>query len=128
LPWVVGEYLASFPDESTLYGSAEIFDDLFIGNVMKTTLSGRMARRGLYPSVNPYLGTWAGTGRAETKPEVPAYFAECCKRAPLPNLLGRFDDRAEDAVLAHVPMESPAFQILRPDPPSGPRVSSHLGD
>jgi hypothetical protein len=91
----------------------EIFDDLFIGNFMKTTLHGKIATVGLYPGVNPYLGKWADNGRACTRGEVREYLREYCRRAPLPYLLSRLDERARYAVHAHVPKDSNGYEFLR---------------
>ncbi len=91
----------------------EVFDDLFIGNFMKTTLHGKIAKAGLYPAVNPYLGKWADNGRALTRTEVRNYLREYHRRAPLPYLLGRLDDRVFYALKAHVPKDTNAYAFLR---------------
>ena len=50
----------------------EIFDDLLIGNFMKTTLHGM---QGLYEGdFNLYLSKYADNGRAETAKEIEEYF------------------------------------------------------
>ena len=91
----------------------EIFDDLLIGNFMKTTLHGRLQTIGLYPALNPYLGKWADNGRATTGAEVHDYLRQYARRAPLANLLGRLDDRAKYAIRAHVVKDSAAYDFLR---------------
>ncbi len=61
----------------------EVFDDLFIGNFMKTTLLGSWERSGnaaLYPHVSPFIGKYADNGRARTPEELRDYFAEYRKR------------------------------------------------
>lgn len=88
-----------------------VFDDLFIGNFMRTTLHGKEA--GLIPAVNPYLGKWADNGLAETRSDVRAYHREYFKRAPLPYLLGRLEDRAKYAINANVSRDSNAYEFLR---------------
>ncbi len=59
----------------------EIFDDLLIGNFMKTTLIGAWGRGRLYPDFTPYVAKYADNGMAKTKTELEAYFAEYRKRA-----------------------------------------------
>ena len=53
----------------------EIFDDLLIGNYMKTTLHGDVA--GLYPDFSPYVAKFADNGaksKVGTPPVFPALF------------------------------------------------------
>ena len=54
----------------------EIFDDMLIGNFMKTTLHGDWGPGGLYPDFCPYVPKYADNGRARTRRELDAYFAE----------------------------------------------------
>ena len=49
----------------------EIFDDLLIGNFMKTTLHGDV---GLYPDFSPYVAKYADNGGAKSKAELRSYF------------------------------------------------------
>jgi hypothetical protein len=51
----------------------EIFDDLLIGNFMKTTLHGGV--RSLYPDFTPYVAKYGDNGRAFSTSELGAYFA-----------------------------------------------------
>jgi hypothetical protein len=51
----------------------EIFDDLLIGNFMKTTLHGGV--RSLYPDFTPYVAKYGDNGRAFSTAELGAYFA-----------------------------------------------------
>ena len=68
----------------------EIFDDLLIGNFMKTTLHGRWPASRLYPDFTPYVSKYADNGRARTAEElrvlrrVPAAHRRICvPAAPL---------------------------------------------
>ena len=61
----------------------EVFDDLLIGNFMKTTLHGEWGRGMLYPDFSPYVAKYADNGRAKEKNELRAYFAEYRLRDPL---------------------------------------------
>jgi hypothetical protein len=90
-----------------------VFDDLFIGNFMKTTLHGRVEAAGIYPAVNIYLAKWADNGGAESRSEVRAYLKQYFRRAPVPYLFGRLDDRTKYAVKAHVHPNTTAYDFLR---------------
>ena len=52
---------------------SEIFDDLLIGNFMKTTLHGGL--RSLYPDFTPYIAKYGDNGRAFTRAELHDYFS-----------------------------------------------------
>ncbi len=61
----------------------EIFDDILIGNFAKTTLHGNWHAQGteaLYPDFNPFIGKYGDNGRAHSKVELSAYFAEYRRR------------------------------------------------
>jgi len=51
----------------------EIFDDLLIGNFMKTTLHGGL--RSLYPDFTPYVAKYGDNGRAFDRTELQNYFS-----------------------------------------------------
>jgi hypothetical protein len=55
----------------------EIFDDLLIGNFMRTTLNGPWATAAtLHPFFSGFVGKYADNGRAKTKAEVRAYIRQ----------------------------------------------------
>lgn len=60
----------------------EVFDDLLIGNFMRTTLHGTWKEPFLYPDFNPVVPKYADNGRAKSQGEVDEYFAEYRRRAP----------------------------------------------
>ncbi|MBJ6760271.1 MBL fold metallo-hydrolase [Myxococcaceae bacterium JPH2] len=60
-----------------------VFDDLLIGNFMKTTLHGEFGQRGLYPDFSPYVAKYADNGQARTRNELREYFGEYRRRDPL---------------------------------------------
>ena len=60
----------------------EVFDDLLIGNFMKTTLHGEFGQNRLYPDFSPYVAKYADNGKARTKEELKCYFDAYRKRAP----------------------------------------------
>lgn len=61
----------------------EIFDDLLIGNFMKTTLHGSFTHRALYPHFSPYVAKYADNGLAKSPQELDMYFKTYARRAPL---------------------------------------------
>ncbi len=54
----------------------EIFDDLLIGNFVRTTLHGGV--RSLYPDFTPYVAKYGDNGRAFSNAELSRYFAAYC--------------------------------------------------
>lgn len=61
----------------------EIFDDLLIGNFMRTTVHGNASPDALYPDFTPFVGKYADNGYARSEAELRAYFAAYRGRAPL---------------------------------------------
>lgn len=61
----------------------QIFDDLLIGNFMKTTLHGEWGPLRLYPDFTPYVAKYADNGRVRTPEELARYFHEYRGRDPL---------------------------------------------
>jgi hypothetical protein len=57
-----------------------IFDDLLIGNFMKTTLHGKWPASKLSPDVTPYVAKYADNGGARTHEELTDYFDEYRRR------------------------------------------------
>jgi hypothetical protein len=88
----------------------EIFDDLLIGNFMKTTLHGM---RSLYDEdFNFNVSKYADNGRAQTEKEVRAYLAEYRRRAGREYLYETFLDKAKDMAFRVLSGDrgSPAFR------------------
>ncbi|MEZ0228892.1 MAG: MBL fold metallo-hydrolase [Planctomycetota bacterium] len=76
----------------------EVFDDILIGNFMKTTLHGRWPARSLYPDFTPYVAKYADNGRAKTHDELDAYFKAYRRRAPFDYIRHHFEERSKKAV------------------------------
>jgi hypothetical protein len=91
----------------------EIFDDLLIGNFMKTRLEGRWLTPSLYPDFAPYVPKYADNGRAKTPEELKKYFREYRRRAPLDYLRHRIPYRVCRAFLSHVKADTRAYQFAR---------------
>jgi hypothetical protein len=92
----------------------EIFDDLLIGNFMKTTLHGKWPATGLYPDFSPYVAKYADNGHARSAQEVKAYFAEYRRRTGgFAYLRHRLAARTESALRAAIPRDSFAWRCAR---------------
>ena len=85
----------------------EIFDDLLIGNFMKTTLHGDFGERGLYPDFSPYVAKYADNGRARTRNELKPTSPSTARRDPLGFLRRRLE--------AHCvrPLQTQSAELLR---------------
>lgn len=79
--------------------SWQIFDDLLIGNFMKTTLVGI---RSLYPGFTPFVARYADNGRAYSADEVRAYMAQYRRRNPLAFLKHELGMKTTQRLRAHV--------------------------
>ena len=91
----------------------EVFDDLLIGNFMRTILHGDWGRGMLHSYFTPYVAKYADNGRAKTKEEVREYFLAYRKRAPLAFLLHRLVNESERRFRNFVPNESPLFRCAK---------------
>ena len=92
----------------------EIFDDLLIGNFMRTTLHGSWPSSGLYPDFTPYVTKYADNGRARTDDELRAYFAEYRRRMGVVTWLrAGLEQRAKDGVRARLAADSPAYRAAK---------------
>ncbi len=80
-----------------------IFDDLLIGNFMKTTLHGV---RGLYPNFTPYVAKYADNGGAESREELREYFHHYRNRDPLGFVFRRLESQSEAVFRKFVPHDS----------------------
>ena len=92
----------------------EIFDDLLIGNFMRTTLHGSWPSSGLYPDFTPFVTKYADNGRARTDDELRAYFAEYRRRMGVVTWLrAGLEQRAKDGVRARVAADSPVYRAAK---------------
>ena len=91
----------------------EVFDDLLIGNFMKTTLHGKWSESALYPDFTPFVTKYGDNGRAHSKEELREYFTAYAKRAPLEYLHHFLEERATNAVRSMVPHDSDLFVRLK---------------
>jgi hypothetical protein len=89
----------------------EIFDDMLIGNFMKTTLHGKWGKSGLYPDFTPFVAKYADNGRAKTPEELHLYFEEYKQRASFDFLRHRFQQKAMDTFRFYLPKDSGLYRL-----------------
>jgi len=88
----------------------ELFDDLLIGNYMRTTLFNV---EGLYPHFTPYVAKYADNGRARTKLELRAYFGHYFMRDPVAHALKYLVTGSEMVLRKALPEESAMFRTAK---------------
>jgi hypothetical protein len=88
----------------------ECFDDLLIGNYMRTTFHNIES---LYPRFTPYVAKYADNGRAKTKRELARYFGHYYMRDPIAHTLRRLADASEMLVRKAVPEDSAMFRFAK---------------
>lgn len=80
-----------------------IFDDLLIGNFMKTTLHGV---KSLYPDFTPYVAKYADNGLAESREELREYFHHYRSRDTLGFVFRKLESHSESMFRKFVPHDS----------------------
>lgn len=88
-----------------------IFDDLLIGNFMRTTMHGKWSKSFLYPDFIPYVARYSDNAGANTKEELDRYFEEYRQRAPVEHFWHQFESRAVDMFRARIEGGSKVFQF-----------------
>lgn len=89
-----------------------IFDDLLIGNFMKTTLHGDWPVTKLYPNFTPFLCKYSDNGGAHTKEEVDEYFAAYRSRS-IDYPLFELGQSLRTSIERLFPASSPVYQWLK---------------
>jgi hypothetical protein len=88
----------------------ELFDDLLIGNFMRTTLHNV---GGLYPHFTPYVAKYADNGGAKSKRELDVYFGHYYMRDPIAHTLKLFSTASETVVRRTLPEDSKIFRAAK---------------
>lgn len=88
----------------------EIFDDLLIGNFMKTTLHGDAT---LYPNFTPIVAKYADNGRAQSCAELKEYKRTYYERDLASLILGRLEENSLKFVRMILPERSVAFKAAK---------------
>lgn len=93
--------------------NGETFDDMLIGNFMRTTLHGTARHEGLYPHFTPYVAKYADNGRARSEDELAAYRRTYRQRASFEYLRHRIERRSMDVIRSAVSVDSLTYQQAR---------------
>ena len=88
----------------------ELFDDLLIGNYMRTTL---YSIESLYPHFTPYVAKYADNGGARTRRELMMYFGHYYMRDPIAHTLKHFLTGSEMVLRKAVPEGSGIFRAIK---------------
>lgn len=88
----------------------QVFDDMLIGNFMKTTLHGDWETGGLYPDFTPYVAKYSDNGLASSEAELTAYRAAYKKRMGLGGVKRDFERSAEHIFRSWIPEEGRVFK------------------
>ena len=90
----------------------EIFDDMLIGNFMKTTLHGDWPAVSLHPYFTGFVCKFADNGRAKTKAEVAAYIRAYEKRSKR-LWFKRREGMAKDFFKTHIGRDNVPFKVAK---------------
>jgi hypothetical protein len=90
----------------------QIFDDLLIGNFMRTTLHGKWPAAKLSLDVTPYVAKYADNGQARTKEELSEYFHEYRRRlGPVRSLRHLLERNAKQTVQRRFGTNSSGYEL-----------------
>jgi hypothetical protein len=87
----------------------EVFDDLLIGNFMKTTLIGKWPASRLNPYFTPVVAKYADNAHAYTVEELDAYFHHYRARNPFDFIVHRFQQQSVQTFRNFISPQSRAF-------------------
>lgn len=90
----------------------EIFDDLLIGNYMKTYFIGKWGRKNL-DGFTPYVGKFADNGLAKSEAELELYFKEYARKAELEYLFHQVAQTSENAFRSFFDNQSQVFKVSK---------------
>jgi hypothetical protein len=88
----------------------ELFDDLLIGNYMRTTLHNV---QDLYPNFTPFVAKYADNGGAKSKRELMTYFGHYYMRDPIAHSLKRVANSSEMVLRKALPEDSAMFRFAK---------------
>jgi hypothetical protein len=91
----------------------QVFDDLLIGNFMKTTLHGPWPGEKLFPDFTPYVTKYADNGGARSAGELERYFAEYRRRARFDHLRHLLERGSKAIFRSWVPESSPFYGFIK---------------
>jgi hypothetical protein len=88
----------------------EVFDDMLIGNFMRTTLHGI---DGLYPHFTPNVAKYADNGGAKGKADLRRYFGHYYLRDPLARIMKLLATSSEQILRKAVPENTAIFRTAK---------------
>ena len=91
----------------------EIFDDMLIGNFMKTTLHGHWGHARLFPDFGPYVTKYADNGQAKSRQDLARYMEQYRRRAPLEFLVHRLEFHTKNLFRDYVTHDSRLYRVVR---------------
>lgn len=91
----------------------EVFDDMLIGNYMKTTLHGKWTEDRLYPDFAPYVTKYSDNARVKTRDELQHYFDKYKEREKFGYLFHQFDQWSKNIIRSTIPKESRLYQWVK---------------
>lgn len=101
------------PKQSFMYSiHNQIFEDMLIGNYMKTTWHGKPPLSRMYPDTLP-LVKYADNGLAYTKAEVEKYMEEYSRRYPFDSMLESFQQACAGMMRSVVTEQSSLYSLAR---------------
>jgi L-ascorbate metabolism protein UlaG (beta-lactamase superfamily) len=89
----------------------QVFDDLLIGNFMKTTLIGRWPGSRLHPHFTPVVAKYADNGHAYSREDLDAYFHAYRSRDALGFIMHRLQQNSVQTFRNFVSPQSRAFDF-----------------
>jgi hypothetical protein len=98
-----------------------VFDDLLIGNFMRTVFHGHWKDQSLYPNFSPYVAKYGDNASAKSIGELRRYFDAYRERAPWEYLRHQlslrlhdvFEQGAINTLRSFVPINSPSYRLVR---------------
>ena len=88
----------------------ELFDDLLIGNYMRTILHDVEA---LYPHFTPFVAKYGDNGGAKTRRELARYFGHYYMRDPIAHTLKWLANGSEMVLRKVIPEDSAMFRFAK---------------
>lgn len=88
----------------------ETFDDMLIGNFMRTTLHGLES---LYPNFSPYVAKYADNGGAKSKAELETYFGHYRLRDPIARIVKGLSTASEQVIRKTLPENTAMFRAAK---------------
>jgi hypothetical protein len=90
-----------------------IFDDLLIGNFMKTTLHGLDQLNAPPAEFNYSVAKYGDNGQAETEAEIAAYLAEYRRRAGIDYILSALEDQSRNFLTRFAKQDTPLYKMMK---------------